>query len=77
MKEEFSAGTTYDGATPILSAATPISPGPHKLYLSIFDQGDPVYDSAVMVDNIRFARVSDVAARLPPGAELADASAST
>ncbi len=74
MKEEFSAGTTYDGATPILSAATPISPGPHKLYLSIFDQGDPVYDSAVMVDNIRFARVSDVTRDCRPGAELADAS---
>ena len=27
MKEEFAAGTTYDGATPILSAAVPIRPG--------------------------------------------------
>ena len=34
------AGTTYDGATPLLSASTPISPGAHSLYLSIFDQGD-------------------------------------
>ncbi|MEO8745006.1 MAG: choice-of-anchor L domain-containing protein, partial [Candidatus Dormiibacterota bacterium] len=35
-----SAGTTYDGATPLLSAATPIAPGTHSLYVSIFDQAD-------------------------------------
>ena len=69
MKEEFAAGTTYDGATPILSAATPITPGAHKLYLSIFDQGDHIYDSAVMVDNIRFGRVADVTRDCRPGAE--------
>ena len=45
-----SAGTTYDGATPLLSASTPVTPGPHQLYLSIFDQGDNFFDSAVFVD---------------------------
>jgi pimeloyl-ACP methyl ester carboxylesterase len=48
------AGTTYDGATVLLQAATPVTPGDHTLYLSIFDQGDQVYDSAAFVDNLRF-----------------------
>jgi uncharacterized repeat protein (TIGR01451 family) len=46
------SGTTYDGATPLLSAATPITAGAHSLYLSIFDQGDNILDSAVFVDNL-------------------------
>jgi hypothetical protein len=46
------ADTTYDGATPALTAATPIDPGPRSIFLSIFDQGDQVYDSAVFVDNL-------------------------
>ncbi len=33
------AGTTYNGATQLLAAKTPITPGAHSLYLSIFDQG--------------------------------------
>jgi hypothetical protein len=46
-------GTIYDGATPRLSAAQAIpTPGPHTLYLSIFDQGDQNYDSAVFVDRV-------------------------
>ena len=49
------AGTTYDGATPLLSASTPITPGAHSLYLSIFDQGDHFWDSAVFLDRLRLA----------------------
>jgi len=45
-------GTTYDGATPVLKASTPITPGSHALYLSIFDQGDNAYDSAVFLDRL-------------------------
>jgi hypothetical protein len=45
-------GTTYDGATRILRASTPVTPGRHNLYLSIFDQGDRIYDSAVFLDNL-------------------------
>jgi uncharacterized repeat protein (TIGR01451 family) len=45
-------GTTYDGATPLLSASTPITPGAHSLYLSIFDQGDRGLDSAVFLDRL-------------------------
>lgn len=47
------AGTTYDAATPRLQAKTPITPGTHSLYLSIFDQGDRIYDSAAFIDNLR------------------------
>jgi hypothetical protein len=45
-------GTTYDGATPLLVAQHSITPGTHTLYLSIFDQGDQVYDSAVLLDDL-------------------------
>lgn len=45
-------GTTYDGATNVLRASTPVTPGAHLLYLSIFDSGDDVLDSAVFVDKL-------------------------
>ncbi len=49
-------GTTYDGATRRLRASTPITGGRrHKLYLSIFDQGDRQYDSAVFLDHLTLA----------------------
>jgi hypothetical protein len=46
------AGTVYDAATPLLSASKPITAGAHTLFLSLFDQGDAQYDSAVFVDNL-------------------------
>lgn len=49
-------GTTYDGATRRLRASTRITPGGHVLYLSIFDQGDRQYDSAVFVDRLGFSK---------------------
>lgn len=49
-------GTTYDGATGVLRASTPIEPGRRTLYLSIFDQGDRQYDSSVFVDNLTLDR---------------------
>ena len=55
------AGTTYDGGSILLSAAAPLTPGLHSLYFSIFDQGDTVYDSTVLLDNIRIGRVADPA----------------
>ncbi len=70
MRAEYAAGTTYDGATPLLSASAPIAPGQHSLYFSIFDQGDRVWDSAVFVDNIRFGHVADVQRDCRPGADL-------
>jgi hypothetical protein len=49
-------GTTYDAATRVLRASTRIRPGLRRLYLSIFDQGDRIYDSAVFLDNLHTAR---------------------
>ncbi len=46
------SGTTYDGATPLLGASSPITAGAHSLYLSIFDQGDGILDSAVFLDGL-------------------------
>jgi hypothetical protein len=53
IAEANAKGTTYDGATRILRASSPIEPGTRTVYLSIFDQGDRAYDSAVFVDNLR------------------------
>jgi hypothetical protein len=53
MTAAHAAGTTYDGATPLLTASTPITPGAHALFLSIFDQGDDIYDSAVALDSLQ------------------------
>lgn len=51
-------GTTFDGATRRLRASTRVKPGNRRLYLSIFDQGDRDYDSAVFLDNLRASRAS-------------------
>lgn len=48
-------GTTYDGATRILRASTRVPSGKHRLYLSLFDQGDREWDSAVFVDRMTFS----------------------
>ena len=51
-------GTTYDGATGVLRASTPLREGKRgqTLYLSIFDQGDRGYDSSVFVDHLTLNR---------------------
>jgi hypothetical protein len=49
-----SVGTTYDAATKTLTTKTVVTPGAHQLYLSVFDAGDHIYDSAVFVDNLRY-----------------------
>lgn len=41
------ADLAYAGGTVPLTASTPVDPGPQRLYLSIFDQGDGMFDSAV------------------------------
>lgn len=71
MTPDQAAGTTYDGATPLLTAATPITPGAHSLYLSVFDAGDHNLDSAVMLNNLSFGHVNDVATECKPGAKPA------
>lgn len=49
-------GTTYDGATKLLRASTPISKTKHVLYLSVFDQGDRDFDTAVFIDRLTLDR---------------------
>lgn len=49
-------GTTYDGATRKLRASTRVKPGLRRLYLSLFDQGDRAYDTAVFLDNLRASK---------------------
>lgn len=67
----FSSGTTYDAASRRLRASTPVTPGPHSLYLTIFDQGDRIYDSAVFVDRLQLSNLNPctrgAAADLSPG----------
>jgi hypothetical protein len=70
MRAANATGTTYDGATPRLMAKTPISPGTHSLYLSIFDQGDHIFDSAVFIDNLRVGTVDNVSTDCQPGATV-------
>lgn len=62
-------GTTYDGGTTLLEAATPVTEGSHTVYLSIFDQGDMAYDSAAFVDNLRLESVDIPSRDCEPGAK--------
>jgi hypothetical protein len=56
--EAAAAGTTYDGATALLTARVPVTPGAtNSLFLTLFDQGDSAYDSAVFVDNLRYETI--------------------
>ena len=45
-------GTTYDAATRVQRASTRVKPGLRRLYLSLFDQGDRIFDSAVFIDKL-------------------------
>lgn len=46
------AGTVYDAATQVLRASTAVTSGTRSLYLSIFDQGDRILDSTVLLDDL-------------------------
>ena len=55
VKRRWARGTTYDAATRTLRASKPVRSGrKHELFLSIFDQGDRQYDSAVFLDGLKF-----------------------
>ena len=58
MSARSARGTTYDGATRVLRASDRVNRNTRHLYLSIFDQGDRVYDSAVFIDKLTIARRS-------------------
>lgn len=63
-------GDPAGGATTLLTASTPITPGAHSLYLSIFDQGDHALDSAVFLDNLRMHTVPNPATDCKAGAQV-------
>jgi hypothetical protein len=48
------AGTVFDAATGLVTTKTTVTPGAHSIHLSIFDQTDRIYDSAVMLDQLAF-----------------------
>jgi hypothetical protein len=51
-------GSTYDGATPLLTARIPVAPGStNSVLLTLFDQGDDRLDSAVFIDNMRYEAI--------------------
>ena len=53
VKAKRAKGTTYDAATRLLRASTPVGSGSvHTVYFSIFDQGDRLYDSSVFLDRM-------------------------
>ena len=66
MAPYLSIGTTTSGSTRTFRATAPISPGAHPLFFSIFDQGDPVGDSDVLLDNLTFGHVDDPATGCRP-----------
>ena len=45
-------GTPYDGGTDLLNAMTPVTPGAHSVYFSIFDVSDRALDSVVFLDDL-------------------------
>ncbi len=63
-------GTYFDAATGLITTKTPITPGPHSIYLSIFDASDHILDSAVFLDNLRFINEDPSTCRPPTSAEL-------
>jgi hypothetical protein len=71
VNEAEAGGTYFDAATGLITTKTPISPGAHSIYLSIFDASDPIYDSAVFLDNLRFISEDPATCRPPTGKELA------
>jgi hypothetical protein len=54
VRRRYARGTTYDAATRTLRAQRRVTSGKHALFLSIFDQGDRQYDSAVFLDRLKF-----------------------
>jgi hypothetical protein len=53
LTPEGATNTGLANGTARLTAATPVTPGAHSLYLSVFDYGDDIVDSAVLLDDLR------------------------
>ena len=66
-------GRRTTGRLPRCTAATPITPGPHRIYLTVFDRRRPGRTTpTVLVDNLRFGEVANVARDCKPGAQVVD-----
>jgi len=52
LRPEGAIGTGLISGTARLTAATPVSPGTHSVYLSLFDFVDDIVDSAVLLDDL-------------------------
>jgi hypothetical protein len=50
---DYDGSTTYDNATPKLTAQTPVATGPRTVSFWVGDAGDSIYDTTLFVDNIR------------------------
>jgi hypothetical protein len=59
------AGTVFDAATGLVTTKIAVTPGAHKVFLSIFDQSDRIYDSAVMLDRLAFLNESPATCKPP------------
>lgn len=64
------AADTNGAGTVRLAASTQVDPGANALYLSIFDQGDQILDSAVFLDNLRAGYTPDPGVNCTPGAVI-------
>ncbi|MES2155113.1 MAG: thrombospondin type 3 repeat-containing protein [bacterium] len=67
MSASKAAGTPYGGGSDTFSASKAVTPGPHALFLSIFDASDMKLDSAVFVDDIHTHAVVDPASNCASG----------
>jgi hypothetical protein len=65
VAEAEAAGTVFDAATGLVTTKTPVTPGAHHVFLSIFDQSDHIYDSAVMLDRLAFLNESATTCKPP------------
>ena len=72
MDASKSTGTPYGGGSDKFVAKTPITPGPHAVFFSIFDASDYTFDSAVFIDDLRTMKLADPEANCLPGISKAD-----
>ena len=61
-------GTAYNGTTAFLTAQTPVTPGSHQLFLTIFDANDHILDSGVFVDRLVAVQAANPATDCKAGA---------
>ena len=53
LRPKGATDTGLASGTARLTAANPVTPGAHSIYLSVFDFGDDIVDSAVLLDDLR------------------------